>query len=30
MKDKKELRKNHWSQAKVDNAVKKINQETYE
>lgn len=29
MKDKKELRKNHWSQAKVDNAVKKINQEIY-
>lgn len=29
MKEKKELRKNHWSQAKVDNAVKKINQEIY-
>ena len=30
MEEKKKLKKNHWTQSKVDNAVKKINQEIYE
>ena len=30
MEEKNKLKKNHWTQSKVDNAVKKINQEIYE
>ena len=30
MEEQKKLKKNHWSQTRVDNAVKKINQEIYE
>ena len=30
MEEKDKLKKNHWTQSKVDNAVKKINQEIYE
>ena len=29
MEEKNKLKKNHWTQSKVDNAVKKINQEIY-
>ena len=30
MEEKNKLKKNHWTQSKVDNAVKTINQEIYE